>query len=257
MIPVLTIVERCASALDAEQGFPAYDQGRYTFERDYKPAINGAQEWLVSVFNSVFADNKLSEENLRDLSKVRCFLTSQYSRVTMDSADLGESVWTINAVYPKITSTGTTPLQPDASRSVYAPLVSYITSDKSAKRLTLEEVNDAKTNPFSPGNSIQTSEQLIEYAYLNFTDYTGGYTLSTTDKTELEILPSVGQELVAIAYLKYPASITVIGGNVEMPLTLIDLIVNKTLANLNYKQGDNELWQRVERDQRKLITLMA
>ena len=61
MIAVSTVIERMQAILDAE------GSTRYTFDRDYKPAINYAIEYYCSVFNSAFGNNKLTEENLREL----------------------------------------------------------------------------------------------------------------------------------------------------------------------------------------------
>ena len=95
MIPVQTIVDRCNFALDAE------GSGRYLFEQDFKPAINSSIEWLVAVFNRVFAEKKLSEENLRELIKTRVFLASAFSRLNLDKDSLdGDSLWTILRVMP-------------------------------------------------------------------------------------------------------------------------------------------------------------
>ncbi len=63
MIAVQTVVDRMIFGLDAE------GSDRYTFENDFKPAINSSVEWLQAVFNQAFADKKLTEENLRDLVK--------------------------------------------------------------------------------------------------------------------------------------------------------------------------------------------
>ena len=94
MIAVSEIVSRINAALDAE------GSGRYTFSRDFQPAINYAIEFYVSVFNSAFGDNKLSEENLRELVRTRIWQTSEDSRVFFNTDDTVEEVWSILAVMP-------------------------------------------------------------------------------------------------------------------------------------------------------------
>jgi len=100
MIAVTNIIERVIAALDAE------GSDRYSFSRDFQPAINYAIEFYVSVFNSAFGENKLSEENLRELVRTRVWQTSQYSRINFSIGDTVEEVWSILAVMPRPTIDG-------------------------------------------------------------------------------------------------------------------------------------------------------
>ena len=93
MISVQTVIERIASVLDAE------DSDRYTFERDFKPAINSSVEWLQAVFNKAFAEKKLSEEDLKELIKVVVFQTSQFSRINLDQ--INDSIWSLMRINPE------------------------------------------------------------------------------------------------------------------------------------------------------------
>ena len=103
-ILVSDIVSRCESALDAE-GFE-----RYLFDNDYRPAINYAMEWIVSVFNKAFAENKLSEESMRELVFAKVFITSAHSRINLnDLNSINNEVWSILAVYPEIEYMGVLP----------------------------------------------------------------------------------------------------------------------------------------------------
>jgi len=235
MIPVQTIVDRISSALDAE-GF-----SRYNFDDDFAPAINSAQEWLVSAYSRVFNENKFSEENLKELIRIRMWVTSTYSRVAINETELGASVWSIVAVYPELTSrvgyTGTLATSDDVEKSAYCPSASYLKSYKSAKRTTLEKVNVNRNNPFAQGNEIDTCADTKEYSYLLFVDYSGAYTPSPL--WELEILPNVGLEPVAIAYLEQPTEITLITDSLQFPPSITNLVVDKSLEFISRKQGDN------------------
>lgn len=229
MIAVQTIVDRCLSLLDAE------GSDRYLFDQDFKPAINLTKDWVVAVFNKAFADKKLSEENLKELIKTNVWSTSAYSRVNIDPANA--NIWSILSVIPKPTvhpdtATPTVGAQPYDSN--FEPDVSYVKSDFSAKRLTVEEWNENKNNIFEAGNIIPTVS-FTEYAYLSQGDYSS--TSYTSDK-EIEVRPEIPNEFVAITYLKYPTEITLVGDNLEFPETLTDLIVNKVLNYVSFKQGD-------------------
>jgi len=344
MIYVSDIIERIESALDAE------NSDRYLFENDYKPAINYAQEWLVSLFNSAFSLNKLSEESLKELVKVSVFRTSDLSRVSMDEDEMNLKIWSVLSIFIDIQYRlrGNLPTQSDVSISQYISNASYITANYQAKRTTLEKSIKNKNNPFEQGNSIVTCEDLIEYAYINFADYTGGYNPSkkilitptsieadedkefiiddsTTQLTvtsdaesyseiledwktlidgsaldvtceiigndlkiisdlpsidftisdevnvsyyelftgnyEIEILPEVQNELIAISYLRYPNSITGSDAGsqyLQFPNSLINIIVEKALQYISYKQGDStNLYGVSKQDIKELVTLMS
>jgi hypothetical protein len=250
-MPILVqdIVDRCESALDAE-GFQ-----RYTFDNDFLPAINYAKEWLVSAFNRAFADTKLSEESLRELVKVRVWIASPYSRITYNDTTVGDKLWSIFAVYPKITYAGTLAAAPAGSVSVYCPNASYIKSYKSAKRGTLEEVNQNRLNPFAAGNEVNLCGETTDYLYTFAVDYNGAYT--STPAHELEVYPSVALEPVALAYLAFPTDIDDETDYLPFPETMTNLVVNKALEWISYKQGDNTTLKMVsDEDVKTLVGLM-
>ena len=229
MIPVQTIVDRVTSILDAE------GSDRYLFDQDFKPAINLSKDWVVAVFNKAFADKKLSEENLKELVKTKVWTTSTFSRINIDPSVI--NVWSILGIIPKPTvypaaSIPTVGVNPDTSTLETG--VSYISSEFSARRLTIEEWNENKNNVFEAGNNILTTS-FTEYAYLNQGDYSS---TNYTTAGEIEVRPSVPTEFVAITYLRYPLDINVIGDSIEFPQTLTDLIVNKVLNYISFKQGD-------------------
>lgn len=229
MIPVQTIVNRATSILDAE------GSDRYLFDQDFKPAINLTKDWVVAVFNKAFADKKLSEENLKELIKTGVWSSSAYSRVNILTADA--NIWSIMAVIPKPVvhpSAAVPTVGGNPQDSNFEAAISYISSKFSARRLTIEEWNENENNIFEAGNNISTTS-FTEYAYLNVGDYSSS---SYSPVGEIEIRPDIPNELVAITYLKYPTDVVVIGDNIQFPETLIDLIVNKVLNYISFKQGD-------------------
>jgi len=344
MIYVSDIIDRLNSALDAE------GSERYLFEQDFKPAINYSVEWLVSLFNSAFAANKLSEESLRELTRVGVWQTSQYSRVSFDPIEVGNRLWSIFGVMVDIETVldGALPTAPSASQSVYVPNASFLSAEYIADRLTIEEKITNKDNPFSAGNSFVLCAGIRQYGYINFSDYTGGYnsikriqvkatsltatksfilddgstwdTITTDDddsysdiadawklqiigtdievsvvknsddtltisgndpsyritvlpvnnstylelidnKAEIELIPEIEQELIAISYLKTPNKVTGDEAGIqaiEFPEVLMDMMTNKALQFISYKQGDaTNLYGITQEDTKQLITLMS
>lgn len=252
-ILVSTIVNQTAADLDAE------GSDRYLFDQDYLPAINSAIDTVVSLFNAAFAADKLSPEQLRELTKVRIWQASMYSRVSYNETDTGDSLWTVVAVYPKPTTNklASSGSSSSPSTSKFRGDISFIKSDNSAKRLTLEEWNENRLNVFMPGNDLLSNTALIEYAYLDFADYSSTSYTGNNNLPEIQIRPEIPNQLVAISYIKTPNRISTIGDSVEFPPSLTRLIVDITLNYISYKQGDQTtLFAVSEQNVNKLINLM-
>lgn len=253
MIPAAQIINRIQAALDSE----GYE--RYTWARDYRPAINYATEWVTGVFSSAMGSNKFNEEALQDLSYSRIWKTNRYSRFVFQPSIVGHNLWTITAIYPECRIIPDTDIvQPDLDQSVYSPTHSFRDSYKSAARKTAEEMNLNRLNPFSPGNEVVVCQELKDYAYKSLTNYAGGYDPSVSgSEMEIEILPSYANRILCMEYLKYPTPLTNDTDSVEYPLSIINMIVEKALNFLAFKQGNTPLLQASNDDLNKLITLMS
>lgn len=253
MIIAQTIVDRIKASLDAE------NSDRYLFDQDFKPAINFSQEWLVAAFNAAFGAKKLSEESLRELTKIKVWQANDFSRIAFGASAVGHKLWTLFAVFPKPIlhpSQGINPLTAPYQSS-FQPDKTFVKSEHSAKRLTLEEWNENRKNPFVAGNEVITQSAIIQYSYLNFIDYSST-TYTPTDKIEIEVRPAIPKEYVALAYLKYPTPINLITDAVEFPDSLIDLMVEKCLSWISYKQGDGtSIYLVSEKDLIRLINFMS
>lgn len=253
MISIQTIHDRMLAALDAE------GSDRYTFNEDTKYAITGAISTTIALFNSAFGENKLSPEQLRELVYIKVWQASQYSRIAFNATKVGHNFWTIFGVYPKIVAnqkkSGTN--LSNKSESMFRPDLSYLSSYRSAKRLSFEKWNENALNAFEAGNTILNGS-LADYAYLDFANYTStSYDTGGADKVELEIRPAVPGELVAIAYLKHPTPISALTDSVEFPESLTNLIVEIALNEIAIKQGDGtSLFLVSDRNVNRLVALM-
>ena len=250
MIAVQEISNRLDSVLDAESS------DRYTFNEDYKPAINYAVEWICTVLNRAYSESKLTEENLGELTKVSVFQTNLFSRFKMDSAQMGHFVWTILSVMPEIEFTPTNAVPTifaDNSVSIYRADVSYVKGQFSAKRLTSEEWEENERNPFAAGNTIFTNS-LKKYAYLNMTDYSG--TNYTENQPQIEIRPTVLRKFIAVRYLMYPTLVVGQNDQIELPKTLTNLVFDKAASFISRKQGDNTNLYSVSSEDVNVLTKM-
>ena len=251
MINAQSVVDRMESVLDAE------GSERYLFEQDYKPAINSSIDWLVAVFNSAFSQKKLSEENLSELVKTTIWQANAYSRINLDETSLGYKIWSILAVIPEpvVMPLLTPPQLVSPEKSVFRADLSFIDSYYSAKRLTIDEWNENRKNIFSSGNETILNG-LKSYAYLGHGNY--GSTNYNAGGSEIQIRPSVANNFVAITVLKNPNKITLITDNIEFPETIMDLLFQKALNFISYKQGDQtNLFSVTAQDVSTLIKLMV
>lgn len=251
MILAQTIVSRMQSGLDAE------GSERYLFDQDFKPAINYGVEWFVMVCNEALGQKKMTAESLRELIKVRVWQANAFSRIAFDPAVMPDKLWSVVAVYPnpQVFPTTTSPTQSNKALSQFMTNTSFVRSNDSCKRLTMEEWNEDEENVFVAGNSI-LSGSLAEYAYQDFGDYSsGGY--NNPGKFEITIRPSVAGKLVAIAYLKYPNQVVLITDQIEIPESMTSVIVERALAWISMKQGDTtSLYSWTEKDVTRLISLL-
>lgn len=231
MISALELRKQLAFALDAE------GSDYYRDDLDYIPAINAAINWLTSVVNLTLGGDKLGEEFFRDIAYSGIFQTNNYSRVSLTT--FPTEPWTILSVFPLPTVGITNVPAPTVlpTQSAYRPDKKYINSTEDCKRLTIEEWSRNKDNPFEAGyggNSI--ANVLKRYCYLspyNHTDNNSG-----NISQEIEIRPAIPNQFVAVFWVKKPVPITTINDSIEFPSSTFQLLFNKALQYIGYKQGD-------------------
>ena len=254
MIIASELITGLVAALDAE------GSQRYSFDRDYKPAINYAIDYYVSAFNFAFGMKKLSEENLRELTRTRVWQTSKYSRIHFDPADIGEEVWSLLVVAPEPTlDPQIAPLDnPSPEESMFIPTedTTFVRSEYSAGRQTFEEWNQSFNNVFMPGN-VTLNNKFKTYAYKNFTHFNPGE-LANEIISEIEVRPYLDNQLVGVTYIVYPPKITATDSTVFFPKTMMNLMTSKALQFISWKQGDQtNLFSVSQKDVQDLVNLMS
>ena len=248
-ILVSNIVPRINSTIDSE------GSQRFLFDEDIKPALNYAVEYSISVFNSIFSKDKLSEEILKELIRVRCWKTNNKSRFTIDDTVTGDVLWSILSIMVRCEIEGAAPAG-IFIESVYVPQVIFKKSKYYAKRLTREQWAEKETNRFIAGSPLETCPDLIKYAWTNFSDYTGTAATYTNSKNEIEISPDVSNTLIACSYLRKPATINVMTDIIELPEIMTNFVINKAVQYLSYKENDNtNLYGITSKDTDLLIKL--
>lgn len=245
MINVSDIIVDMKAALDAE------GSDYYTDAQDYIPAINRAMDHVVAIFNKAFSENKLSEENLRELIDIKLYQLSTTSTLTFDQASL-DAVWSILAVYPSPRTSPdplTPAITPGATSQEYAGNNKFLGGVKSAKKRTLESWNDTENNPFEKGNMTITTGDLVEYAFLSF---------STQGTTYIILRPTPTDGVCGVAFLMYPPRVVDNGDTVPFPSVMRNLMSSKALRYIAEKQGDNStLLSVTDNDVKELTELLT
>jgi hypothetical protein len=232
-MPILAtdIISRMRFALDAEGA------DHYSDTLDLVPAINSAVDWLIAAVNSAVGDKKFGGELFRELTEARVYRTSEHSRISITSIP-----WSILAVYINPTTAVTGVAAPTGTadnESEYRVDLYHISSSDSAKRLSIEEWATNVGNPLEAGyEGTKVCDALKSYAYINPIDYRPD---SSSIANEIEIRPKVDKGYVTVIEVKKPTKITAvvpITGSIEFPQSAFNIIFNKALQYVAYKQGD-------------------
>lgn len=234
MIQAQELRDQLAFALDAE------GSDHYVDVLDYIPAMNAAVKWLTSVVNSAFGKDKIGEEFFRDLTFSGVFRTDDCSRVSLNV--FPSDVWSILAIYIKPETRAingqVAPVTSDVTSSYFLNDLLHKSSYISCKRLSIEEWATSRPNPFEDGyDGDQICDELKRYAYLNPINYENTNTGSTSN--ELEIRPAVTNDNVTVFWVKKPSTIIAITDQIEFPESVFQLLFNKALNYISYKQGDD------------------
>lgn len=235
MILASSIINKVKADLDAE------GSDYYRDDQDYIPAINKAIDWVVAVVNMGLGEKKISEEAFRDLTKVKIYQTNTFSRILLPALTQTDEIWTLIAVLPL-------PVAYPNSNSIVPSndVISYLRGELSlqssqyiAERVTSEELEINRDNPFFRGHALEPGELVKTFCYLAPQDYqSSSYVTSGTILGEITIFPEISKKLVAIRYAKYPTRITSISDNIEFPKSMENIIYLKALNYIGIKQGD-------------------
>ena len=251
MINVSDIIVDMKAALDAE------GSDYYTDAQDYIPAINRAMDHVVAIFNKAFSENKLSEENLRELIDIKLYQLSTTSTLTFDQVSL-DAVWSILAVYPSPRTSPdplTPAITPGATSQEYAGNNKFLGGVKSAKKRTLESWNDTENNPFEKGNMTITTGDLVEYSFLSFSTH---LSFSTQETTYIILRPTPTDGVCGVAFLMYPPRVEDNADTVPFPSVMRNLVSSKALRYIAEKQGDNStLLSVTDNDVKELTELLT
>jgi hypothetical protein len=233
MILAQDLRDQMAFALDAE------GSDHYLDSLDYIPAINASINWMTTLITTAYGQNKIGEEFFRDLTLSGVFLTNNNSRVSLNV--FPNEVWSILGVYVKPTTESIAgapaPATPNTTQSYYLSNLIHVSSELDCKRLSIEEWARNKRNPLEHGyDGNQLCESLKIYAYLN--PITNNPSGTAPFLQDVEVRPALKNEPITIFWVKKPSAITAITDLIEFPNSLFNMLFNKALNYIAYKQGD-------------------
>jgi hypothetical protein len=131
-----------------------------------------------------------------------------------------------------------------------------LSSSDSCKRLNVEEWATNASNPFEAGyDGDQICDALKLYAYLSPFNYEG--LNSGVNSSEIEIRPSITNGKITVFWAKKPSTITNLSQNVEFPNSVFQLLFDKALNYIAYKQGDQtSIYGVTSQDIQQLLSVM-
>jgi len=250
MILVQDLRDQIVSALDAE------GSDHYRDDLDIIPAINASMRFFTTVVNAAYGQNKISEEFFSELTYATVFLTNNNSRVSLSVFPY--EPWSILGVLanPETESiTGATPpATPDSKRSYHLSNLIHVSSDDDCKRLSVEEWSKNRKNPFEAGyDGDQLCDSLKDYAYLNPINFRASGDVNYM--REIEIRPKIVNNKVTVIWAKKPDVITSVTDTIDFPSSMFQLLFDKALNYIAYKQGDQtNLYSVSNADIEQLLT---
>ena len=237
MIPYQNIAADCRASLDSE------GSDYYLDVQDIIPAVNKAQDYLMSLILPKFGSKKFNEEVFKGIILTRIYQPSIYSRIILDQiiptwGIISVVVNPVIAIPPAPSSVWTPSAVPSPAQSRLIPTYIYVSGGKSCRRLNSQEWNSNAGNPLLDGYvPVEANPLNLEYAYLSHIDNLSAIINSVP--YEITIRPSINSSTpVAITYAKYPTRINSPTDNLDWSPVFQQLIVKATLKFIAEKQGD-------------------
>jgi hypothetical protein len=237
-------------------GLDAHGTDYYDDDLHMIPAINAAIRWLMSVASVAFHQKRMSEELFKNVIKLKVYQTNSLSRIK-----IGTEVYSILNVLPYPTClpnndavTGGNAFD-SIDLSIGNEAKQFVSCEYQCKRLTSEQWNFNKKNPFRAGNTVQstTLSELSTFAYyspLEYGTYGGGQVGSY-----IEISPAMDTKLCGVTFLETQDDVEALTDEINFDLNFLNILAFKTTSFLTLKQGDGTTIHKVSEDE--VLTLLS
>jgi len=217
---------------------------RYSFNSDYKPAINAAVRYIMSAFGRAFDNGLLSPFIFSELLYGEIYTPTAItdenaSKVLITTLISGDTVWRIVGIDPAPVVEGTNYLMPGG---------------RLAKWLPFDEWGGPTEDPFEAGYINGQANDATQYSYTNFNTITPGESAAQ----HLIIRPKpVGD--IAIVHLRKPSLIADedTANFTELPYVLHQPVVLKAYQYMMIQAGKEAVTalQVLDKDVQSLISL--
>ena len=217
------------------------DEGsmRYLFDVDGIPAINAGVRSILGQISVLLAENKASEESVRETIYEQVYQTNNYGRIRLDeSAGTVFQVLACRCEFTTIPSAAVVNPGPDYQSELRAD-VARNSQGRATKRYTQEQTAKLLNSSFAMGSeALAANDSLREYGYCIIGNLTSS--TYTPGGWEIEFYPKSRTQnvFVAVSVLRTPQPVTVLASQIPLPSSLIDLVTDKALEVISWKQGD-------------------
>jgi hypothetical protein len=232
-----------------------------SFSDRYRPSqriasINAAVERATSALGWAMANNKGSEEALRELTNLRIFQTNSQGGINLNDPTLGHTIWNVLGVYarPELVTAGTISSVPN-NVSLYRPDLAFSGTGSPVERITLEEVPVVRNSIVRNGNEVFAGNpKRVTFAYYIIGNASSsGY---VSGSSELRVLPNsqTGRTFIAMSYIQQPTRMVDENSVVEFPQFMLRTLAEWTLSYLVIPQGDGTtMYSTAEKDAAQLL----
>ena len=203
-----------ASAIVADLEFLVDDENseRYGFDKDYKPAINGAVRYIMSAFDQAFERGILSPTIFGEL-----LFGEKISPSAIVGLDASKVIVTFASIWRLV---GVDPFPIFATDDYVGP------SKGLAKYLTFDKAGNPEEDPFEAG-----SPQSTDVAQYSFTSLH-----TDASNTILVVRPELDGDC-GVVYLKIPTIVTLTSSEIEFPYVLYQPLLMKAYQLLLIQVG--------------------
>ena len=208
-------------------GLDTENQTQRYLVRNRIDAINSAISRCQSAGSFALANNKGSEELLRDMTTIAIYQTNAFGALVLDDPAMPWTVANVVAVYtnPDLQVPGTVNPLPDAT-SQYRADLAWAGAGDPVVRYTLEQVPNVKNNASMRGNEVLAAiPGRISHGY-----YENAGRVWVLPKSQM------GRKIVAVAQIEKFAPMVDENSTVNLPNYMTQILSSWALEYLTWKQ---------------------
>lgn len=227
-----------ASDLQTDLEFLVDDENsaRYSFVKDYQPAINAAVRYIMSAFDKAFDRGVLSPTVFAEL-----LFGEKVTPTNITGISASKLVATVSGIWRLV---GVDPVPITETADYIGP------SRSMAKYIPFDQWGNVEEDPFEAGSTQPADLAQYSYTHINIVDPGG------TPVRHIIVRPQLPGDGV-IVYLKTPTKVVATGTLFEFPYVLYQPVLMKAYQYMMIQGGGEAqaAWQISDKDVQELISL--